>query len=261
MHEGPDLMVDLLRSRYRLSQDPATFYGMSYEDAALLQAGQGTDELASRLFDRFQAVAREHEVHNALLAFTAQGCNILAMIANRVAPDAAAQVAAQLPGRLPVPVYVLPALTNGCLVVTPGDRVDLIVGALAAHSSGSPPIAGVLLTLGERPGQHILALADRLAPGTPVISVPGKSFPIVAKLFTLEGKLTAAPRKVENAMDTSPPTISSARVPAVCPAAKAAAISKKPPATAQAATIRTSTSAVGARRPALKPSPLATRSR
>ena len=298
MREGPDLMADLLRSRYRLPQDPATFYGMSYEDAASLQAGQGTDELVSRLVDRFQAVAREHEVvivfgtdyhetelpdelafnarlanelgacvlavvgglgkaagavvaeaGNALLAFTDQDCDVVAMIANRVAPDAAAQVAAQLSGGLPVPAYVLPedaslaaptvdqvvqalgarvllgddaglardvldvvfggamlpaflpALTSGCLVLTPGDRADLIVGALAAHSSGSPPIAGVLLTLGERPGPDILALADRLAPGTPVISLPGEPFQVATRLLTLEGKLTAPPRrKAETAL-------------------------------------------------------------
>src|SRR5262249_36290307 len=33
----------------------------------------------------------------------------------------------------------LAALTPGCLVVTPGDRADLVVGALAAHSAGTPP--------------------------------------------------------------------------------------------------------------------------
>ncbi|MCQ4080458.1 phosphate acetyltransferase [Streptomyces sp. RB6PN25] len=298
MHDGPDRMFDLLRSRYRLSQDPATVYGMRYEEAASLQAEQGTDELVSRLVDRFHAVARDYEVvlvlgsdyadtqlpaelslnarlanefgasvlpvvggmhqgaesvaaevRNAHHAFTAQGCDVLAMIANRVAPDAAKEAAEQLAHRLPVPVYVLPeeaslsaptvaqvvqalgaevllgddaglarnvlgfvfggamlpvflpALTPGCLVVTPGDRADLIIGALAAHSAGSPAIAGVLLTLDERPGTDIVALAQRLAPGTPVISVPGGSFPTAAELFTLEGKLTAAtPRKAETAL-------------------------------------------------------------
>ncbi|MFI2027448.1 phosphate acetyltransferase [Streptomyces buecherae] len=95
----------------------------------------------------------------------------------------------------------LPALTEGALVVTPGDRADLIIGALAAHTAGSPPIAGVLLTLDARPGPDILALASRLAPGTPVISVPGGSFPTAAELFALEGKLSATvPRKAETAL-------------------------------------------------------------
>jgi len=48
------------------------------------------------------------------------------------------------------------------------DRADLVVGSLAAHSAGTPPIAGVLLTLNEVPSDEILTLAARLAPGTPV---------------------------------------------------------------------------------------------
>ncbi|MEV7188194.1 phosphate acetyltransferase [Kitasatospora sp. NPDC093102] len=287
--EGPDHLFDLLRSRYRLSQDPATAHGMSHPAGASLQAERGTDELVSRLVDRFHAVAREHEVvlvlgsdyhdtrlptelalnarlanefgacvltvvggrhqsadsvvdevHNAHRALTAQDCDVVAVIANRIAPDRAAQVAEHLKGRLPVPVYVLPedaslaaptvaqvvqaldgevllgddaglarsvldyvfggatlptllpALTPGCLMITPGDRCDLVVGALAAHSAGAPAIAGVLLTLGQRPGPDIMTLADRLAPGTPVISVAGRSFPTATALSTLEGELTTA---------------------------------------------------------------------
>ena len=59
----------------------------------------------------------------------------------------------------------------------------------------------MLLTLDERPGPDILALAARLAPGTPVSAVPGGSFPTAAELFALEGKLNAAtPRKAETAL-------------------------------------------------------------
>ncbi|URM89554.1 phosphate acetyltransferase [Streptomyces sp. MRC013] len=95
----------------------------------------------------------------------------------------------------------LNALTPGCLVVTPGDRADLVVGALAAHSAGTPPVAGVLLTLNEQPGEEVLTLASRLAPGTPVIAVSGNSFPTAQELFALEGRMTAAtPRKAETAL-------------------------------------------------------------
>ncbi|MFJ8665241.1 phosphate acetyltransferase [Streptomyces sp. NPDC093600] len=298
VHDGPDRLFDLLRARYRLSQDPATVYGMDYREAAALQAERGTDELVSRLVDRFHAVAREYEVvlvlgtdfaatplpdelainarlanefgasvipvvggkgqpaesiraeaRNAFRAYEVLGCDVLAMVVNRVAADDRAAIAERLAARLPVPCYVLPdepalsaptvaqishhlgaevvlgdgaglardaldfvfggamlpnflnALTPGCLVVTPGDRADLVVGALAAHSAGTPPIAGVLLTLNERPSDAILTLAARLAPGTPVISVPGNSFPTAAELFSLEGKLNAAtPRKAETAL-------------------------------------------------------------
>ncbi|MER5760720.1 phosphate acetyltransferase [Streptomyces sp. NPDC002082] len=95
----------------------------------------------------------------------------------------------------------LNALTPGCLVVTPGDRSDLVIGALAAHTSGTPPIAGVLLTLNERPGKDILTLASKLAPGTPVVSVAGNSFPTAAELFALQSRLNSAtPRKLETAL-------------------------------------------------------------
>ncbi|ANW18019.1 phosphate acetyltransferase [Streptomyces clavuligerus] len=298
VHDGPDRLFELLRARYRLTQDPATVYGMDYQDAAALQAEKGTDELVSRLVDRFHAVARQYEVvlvlgtdfvgtqlpdelalnarlanefgasvipvvggkgqpaesvraeaRNAHRAYEALGAKVLALVVNRVAPEERADIAERLGARLPVPCYVLPdepalaaptvaqimhalgatvllgddsglardaldfvfggamlpkfltALTPGCLVITPGDRADLVVGALAAHSAGTPPIAGLLLTLDERPSDEILALAARLAPGTPVLSVPSNSFPTAAELFGLEGKLNAStPRKAETAL-------------------------------------------------------------
>ncbi|AVH95413.1 MULTISPECIES: phosphate acetyltransferase [Streptomyces] len=298
VHDGPDRLFDLLRARYRLSQDASTVYGMDYREASALQAERGTDELVSRLVDRFHAVARDYEVvlvlgtdfaatqlpdelavnarlanefgasvipvvggkgqsaesvraeaRNAFRAYDGLGCDVLAMVVNRVAAEDREAIAERLAARLPVPCYVLPdepalsaptvaqithalggtvvlgddaglardaldfvfggamlpnflhALTPGCLVVTPGDRADLVVGALAAHSAGTPPIAGVLLTLDERPGEEVLTLAARLAPGTPVVSVAGNSFPTAAELFALEGKLNAAtPRKAETAL-------------------------------------------------------------
>ncbi|MET9361392.1 phosphate acetyltransferase [Streptomyces sp. NPDC006632] len=298
VHDGPDRLFDLLRARYRLSQDPATVYGMDYHEASALQAEQGTDELVSRLVERFHRVARDYEVVlvlgtdfadtqlpdelalnarlanefgasvipvvggrgqttesvraeavNAHRAYDGLGCDVLAMVVNRVAPGDRHAIEERLAARLPMPCYVLPdepalsaptvaqitaalggtvllgddaglardaldfvfggamlpnflnALTPGCLVVTPGDRADLVVGSLAAHSAGTPPIAGVLLTLDERPGPEILTLADRLAPGTPVVAVTGGSFPTAAELFALEGKLNAStPRKAETAI-------------------------------------------------------------
>ncbi|MEV6696480.1 phosphate acetyltransferase [Streptomyces sp. NPDC051453] len=298
VHDGPDRLFDLLRARYRLSQDPATVYGLDYHEASAVQAEQGTDELVSRLVDRFHQVARDYEVvlvlgtdfadtqlpdelavnarlanefgasvipvvggrkqtpesvhaetRNAYRAYEALGCDVLAMVVNRVAAQDREEIRESLAAHLPVPTYVLPdepalsaptvsqiaqalggevllgddaglardaldfvfggamlpafikALTPGCLVVTPGDRADLVVGSLAAHSAGTPPIAGVLLTLDERPGAEILTLSDRLAPGTPVVAVKGGSFPTAGELFAMEGKLNAAtPRKAETAL-------------------------------------------------------------
>ncbi|MFE9248315.1 phosphate acetyltransferase [Streptomyces sp. NPDC007088] len=298
VHDGPDRMYELLRERYHLSQPAESVFGMHYEQAASLQAEQGSDELVSALVDRYHRLAASYEAvlvigtdfahtqlpdelglnarlanefgaavlpvvggreqsadsvgdeaANAYRAYATRGCDVLAMVVNRVAPADRDLIEERLAARLPVPCYVLPddpalsaptvaqithtlggtvllgdeaglsrdaldfvfggatlpnflkALTPGTLVVTPGDRADLVVGALAAHAAGTPPLAGVLLTLGERPDAGVLALARRLAPGTPVVSVPGNSFPTAAELFTLEGRLGAAtPRKAETAL-------------------------------------------------------------
>ncbi|MEV6007609.1 phosphate acetyltransferase [Streptomyces sp. NPDC051976] len=298
VHDTPDRIFELLRSRYRLTQDAASVYGMGYEEAAELQADEGQEALTARLVEGYLRVAEEYdtvlilgsdfagtnlpaelgvnarlanecgagviaviggreqsaesvvaEVRNAHHAYTNLGCDVIAMIANRVDPAEVTEAAQRLVRTPDVPVYVLPdepalsaptvaqivetlgaevllgdeaglardaldfvfggamlptflpKLTTGCVVVTPGDRADLIIGALAAHSAGSPPIAGLLLTLDERPGPDILALAGRLAPGTPVLAVPTGSFPTAAGLFALDGKLGAGtPRKAETAL-------------------------------------------------------------
>ncbi|MGW6912260.1 phosphate acetyltransferase [Kitasatospora sp. NPDC054939] len=295
---GSDHVVELLRNRYRLDLPTDEMYGLSYEEAAALQAAQGQDELVSALVDRFRRLERRcqavlvlgtdfadtsipdelafnarlanefgavvlpvvgghdedpqavvAEVRNAHRAYTDLGCTALAMIANRVAPGSKQRIQRTLTEKLPVPAYVIPeepalaaptvaqlveatgaevligdaaglardvrgfvfggamlptfltALTEGALVVTPGDRADLVIGALAAHAAGSPPIAGVLLTLGQHPGPNVMALAARLAPGTPVAVVPEGSWLTAAALTHLEGKLTAAsPRKAEIAL-------------------------------------------------------------
>ncbi|MFD6935125.1 phosphate acetyltransferase [Streptomyces goshikiensis] len=298
LHDAPDRLFDLLKARYRIDQDAATAYGMDYEEASAIAAEKGTDELVSRLVDRFHRVARDYEVmlvlgtdyadtnlpdelafnarlanelgavvvpvvggtkrpaesvraeaRNAYRAYESLGCHVVAMMVNRVAAEDRDAIAERLAARLPVPCYVLPedkslsaptvaeitaalggevllgddaglardaldfvfggamlpnflgALTPGCLVVTPGDRSDLVIGALAAHTSGTPPIAGVLLTLNERPGEDILTLASKLAPGTPVVSVAGNSFPTATELFSLQSRLNSAtPRKLETAL-------------------------------------------------------------
>ncbi|MFE2411387.1 phosphate acetyltransferase [Kitasatospora sp. NPDC059408] len=295
---GSDHVVELLRGRYRIDLPATDLYGLTYEEAAALQAAQGQDELVSALVDRFRAVERRceavlvlgtdfadtnipdelafnarlanefgaavlpvlggqgkeaeavtAEVRNAHRAYTDLGCETLAMIANRVAPAAKQRIQRKLTEKLPIPAYVIPeepalaaptvaqlveatgaevllgdaaglardvrgfvfggamlptfldALTDGALVVTPGDRADLVIGSLAAHAAGAPPIAGVLLTLGQHPGPNVMALAARLAPGTPVAVVPGGSWPTAATLTHLEGKLSAAsPRKAEIAL-------------------------------------------------------------
>ncbi|MEW2167514.1 phosphate acetyltransferase [Streptomyces sp. NPDC007084] len=259
--QGTDELVSTLVDRFHLV---ARDYDVVLVLGTDFAATQLPDELAlnARLANEFaasvipvvggrgqSAESVRAETRNAYRAYDGLGCDVLAMVVNRVEPETRTEILERLDSRLPVPCYVLPdepalsaptvaqitqtlggevllgddaglsrdaldfvfggamlpnflrALTPGCLVVTPGDRADLVIGTLAAHSAGTPPIAGILLTLNERPSAEILTLAERLAPGTPVVSVAGNSFPTATELFSLEGKLNAAtPRKAETAL-------------------------------------------------------------
>jgi phosphate acetyltransferase len=103
-------------------------------------------------------------------------------------------------GGATVPTF-LDYIHDGCLVVTPGDRADLLVATVAAHSSGYASIAGVVLTLGLPPDPRVVKLIDRFDVDLPVVLVEHDSYDTVAALAGLEGTLTPDnPRKADAAL-------------------------------------------------------------
>ena len=66
---------------------------------------------------------------------------------------------------------LLDHLTEGALVITPGDRADLLVAASAAHVAGQVSVAGLVLTLGEQPDPRAMRLVEGLNTGLAVLSV------------------------------------------------------------------------------------------
>ncbi|GAA4673963.1 phosphate acetyltransferase [Phytohabitans rumicis] len=96
---------------------------------------------------------------------------------------------------------LLDHLTDGCLMITPGDRDDLLVAAGAARVAGTAAVAGIVLTLGEQPDPRAMRLVERLDAGLAVLSVPSDSYHTVEVLSRIEGRPTAAsPRKVQAAI-------------------------------------------------------------
>jgi len=80
----------------------------------------------------------------------------------------------------------LKALTPGALVITPGDRSDIIL-ATALAVLGGLPLAGLLLTGGLPPDPGVLALCDRaLSTGLPVLLVQDGSFAAAARVAGLD---------------------------------------------------------------------------
>ncbi|ABP56123.1 phosphate acetyltransferase [Salinispora tropica] len=96
---------------------------------------------------------------------------------------------------------LLDHLTEGALVIMPGDRDDLLVATNAAHVAGQVALSGLVLTLGEAPDPRTMRLVERLRPGLAVLSVPSDSYDTVAACNRIEGRLSASnPRKVEAAL-------------------------------------------------------------
>ena len=103
-------------------------------------------------------------------------------------------------GAAHLPVF-LDYLRDGCAVITPGDRTDLITATFAAQTAGAISVAGIVLTLGQRPDPRVMQLLRRLRADLPVIMVRYDSFDTIAKAARLEGQLSVAnPRKVEAAI-------------------------------------------------------------
>jgi phosphate acetyltransferase len=102
-------------------------------------------------------------------------------------------------GAAQVPV-LLDHLVDGCLLITPGDRADLIVTAAAAQAAGTVSLAGVMLTLGLLPDPRVLELVERTGTGLPLLAVAEDSYATVTRASRIHGRPYANPRKSELAL-------------------------------------------------------------
>jgi phosphate acetyltransferase len=83
-------------------------------------------------------------------------------------------------------------LKDDSLVITPGDRADIILGALQANESVNyPTIAGIVLTGNIFPEPSILKLIEGLSPVVPIISVEEGTYRITNKIGSIKSKIYA----------------------------------------------------------------------
>ncbi len=86
----------------------------------------------------------------------------------------------------------LTQLKQNSLVITPGDRADIILGALQANISVNyPMISGIVLTGGLIPEDSIIQLIEGLAEVVPIISVHEGTFVITNKIGSINSKIYA----------------------------------------------------------------------
>lgn len=94
-------------------------------------------------------------------------------------------------------------LSEGTLVITPGDRSDIILGSLMADAASTyPQVSGLLLTGGMKPAPQVQRVLDglRLSP-IPVLTVDVDTFTAGIRASQTRGKIRPeTPRKIAMAI-------------------------------------------------------------
>lgn len=86
---------------------------------------------------------------------------------------------------------LLPRLEHGDLIITPGDRADVIVACLASVSSTSRKnIAGILLTGGLVPCDAVAELINGFPDTPPIVSVQDNTFPAATKVNRIQAGIS-----------------------------------------------------------------------
>jgi phosphate acetyltransferase len=98
----------------------------------------------------------------------------------------------------------LTRIKENSLVITPGDRADIILGALQANASTNyPKISGIILTGDLLPEDSILKLIDGVQATVPIIAVSGGTFDVSNKIGAVNPKIYESNRKkILLALDT-----------------------------------------------------------
>ncbi|MFK7833761.1 MAG: phosphate acetyltransferase [Winogradskyella sp.] len=87
--------------------------------------------------------------------------------------------------------YLTHLKENG-LVITPGDRADIILGALQAHISDNyPSLSGIVLTGGLRPEASIIKLIKGLSDIVPIISAKEGTFAVANLIGSIKSQIYA----------------------------------------------------------------------
>ncbi len=100
--------------------------------------------------------------------------------------------------------HFLKHLKEDSLVITTGDRADIILGVLQANLSANyPQVAGIVLTGGLVPEEPIQKLIEGLVPVVPIISVNEGTFEVVSKVANIRPVIYAENRvKIEATLAT-----------------------------------------------------------
>ncbi|UFS57906.1 phosphate acetyltransferase [Subtercola endophyticus] len=99
-------------------------------------------------------------------------------------------------------VNVLPRLTDGAVVVIPGDRTEVMLAVLMANASANfPSISGIILNGGFELPEPIERLIDGLNTTLPIITTPLGTYDTAVRITGTRGRLAAdSQRKYDSAL-------------------------------------------------------------
>jgi phosphate acetyltransferase len=90
----------------------------------------------------------------------------------------------------------LDRLTDNALIITPGDRGEVILSALQAHQSRNyPMLAGMLLSTGLKPAASIQKLLDGLPSVLPILAVETETYETASRIGAIRSYITADNKK------------------------------------------------------------------
>ncbi|ASU31950.1 phosphate acetyltransferase [Mucilaginibacter xinganensis] len=106
-------------------------------------------------------------------------------------------------GAMQLPNF-LSYIKDNVLIVTPGDRGDIIIGSLQANLSSSyPKVAGIVLTAGSQPEEPIVRLIEGLQNIVPILSVQEGTFQAITAIAAIKARITPGnTKKIQLAIDT-----------------------------------------------------------
>lgn len=106
-------------------------------------------------------------------------------------------------GAMQVPNF-LKHIKDNLLIVTPGDRGDIIICALQANLSANyPKVAGIVLTAGSEPEEPILRLIEGLQTVVPIMAVKTGTFQTTTDIGAIKSRITTDnTKKIQLAIDT-----------------------------------------------------------
>ena len=106
-------------------------------------------------------------------------------------------------GAMHVPNF-LNHIKENVLIVTPGDRGDIIIGSLQANLSTSyPKVAGIVLTAGTEPEEPVIRLINGLQNVVPILAVKSGTFQTITDIAAVKPRITPDNvKKIQLAIDT-----------------------------------------------------------